>query len=228
MRLVSTPYERSGRTRQKLRTRNELIAAARGLVARGGSAPTVEQAATAASISRTTAYRYFPNQKALLLAAHPETETTSLLPPEAGDDPEDRLLTAVEAFTRLVIETEQQQRTMLRLSLEPDTGPGELPLRKGRAIGWFEDALDPLRPQLTDPGVHRLAVAIRSAVGIESLVWLTDIAGLTREEAPSGCSGRRGRSFSRLLQTPTGHLNRLTWHRDAGTAPIVHLNCHHR
>jgi hypothetical protein len=31
--------------------------------------------------------------------------------------------------------------------------------------------------------IHRLAVAIRSAVGIESLVWLTDIAGLSREEA---------------------------------------------
>jgi hypothetical protein len=31
--------------------------------------------------------------------------------------------------------------------------------------------------------VHRLAVAIRSAVGIEALVWLTDIAGLSRDEA---------------------------------------------
>jgi len=31
--------------------------------------------------------------------------------------------------------------------------------------------------------VHRLALAIRSAVGIEALVWLTDVAGLSREEA---------------------------------------------
>ena len=180
---MAMPYERSGRTRQKLRTRNELIAAARALVARGGSAPTVEEAAAAASVSRTTAYRYFPNQKTLLVAAHPETETTSLLPPDAGDDPEDRLLAAVKAFTELVIETEQQQRTMLRLSLEPDTLARELPLRKGRAIAWFEDALAPLRPQLTEPGVHRLAVAIRSAVGIESLVWLTDVAGLPHDQA---------------------------------------------
>jgi AcrR family transcriptional regulator len=180
---MSTPYERSGRTRQKSRTRNALIAAARALVAEGGSPPTVEEAAAAALVSRTTAYRYFPDQKALLVAAHPETETTSLLPPNAGDDPEDRLLGAVKAFTQLVIETEQQQRTMLRLSLDPDTIPRELPLRKGRAIGWFEDALSPLRPQLTEPGVHRLAVAIRSAVGIESLVWLTDIAGLPRDQA---------------------------------------------
>ena len=180
---MSTPYERSGRTRQKLRTRNELIAAARALVARGGAAPTIEEAAAAASISRTTAYRYFPNQKALLVAAHPETETASLLPPDASEDPEVRLLTTVNAFTQLVLDTEAQQRTMLRLSLDPDTLPHELPLRKGRAIGWFEDALAPLRPQLTEPGIHRLAVAIRSAVGIESLVWLTDVAGLPRDQA---------------------------------------------
>jgi AcrR family transcriptional regulator len=166
-----------------VRTRNELIAAARALVARGGAAPTVEEAAAAASISRTTAYRYFPNQKALLVAAHPETETASLLPPDASEDPEERLLTTVNAFTKLVLDTEPQQRTMLRLSLDPDTRPHELPLRKGRAIGWFEDALAPLRPELTEPGIHRLAVAIRSAVGIESLVWLTDVAGLPRDQA---------------------------------------------
>ena len=183
MSQVSTPYERSGRTSQKLRTRNELTAAARALLAQGVAAPTVEQAAAAASISRTTAYRYFPNQKALLVAAHPEIDAASFVPPDAGDDPEERLLAAVSAFIHMIIDTEPQQRTMLRLSLEPDTTPGELPLRKGRAIGWFEDALCPLEPQLTASGVHRLAVAIRSGVGIESLVWLIDVAGLTRDHA---------------------------------------------
>jgi AcrR family transcriptional regulator len=180
---VSTRYERTGRTQQKARTRAALIAAARGLVASGGAPPTVEEAAAAARISRTTAYRYFPSQKALLVAAHPETEAESLLPADAGDDPEDRILAVVKAFIHLIVETEQQQRTMLRLSLEPDNPSRELPLRQGRAIAWFEDALEPLRPELTDAGVNRLAVAIRSAVGIEALVWLTDVASLSRPEA---------------------------------------------
>jgi AcrR family transcriptional regulator len=180
---MSTSYERSGRAKQKTRTRNELIAAARSLVARGGSAPTVEEAAAAASISRTTAYRYFPNQKALLIAAHPETESVSLLAPDASDDPEERLVGAVTAFTQLVIESEQQQRTMLRLSLEADTPSRDLPLRKGRAIAWFEDALAPLRPRMSEHDIHRLAIVVRSAVGIESLVWLTDVAGIPRDQA---------------------------------------------
>jgi AcrR family transcriptional regulator len=180
---MSTPYELTGRTRQKQRTRDALVAAARDLVAQGGAAPTVEAAAEAASVSRTTAYRYFPTQKALLVAAHPETTASTLVPDDAGDDPEARLLGAVEAFIRIVVDTEHQQRTMLRLSLDPETSSESLPLREGRAITWFEEALAPLRPRLTDAEIHRLALSVRSAVGIESLVWLTDIAGLTREEA---------------------------------------------
>ncbi len=177
---MSTAYEESGRTRQKQRTRNDLVAAARELITRAGSAPTVEEAAAAASVSRTTAYRYFRSQGELLAAAHPEVERTSLLPPDIGEDPEARLLAAVRAFIEtVVLEFEPQQRTMLRLSLETSTVPSQLPLRQGRAVGWFEDALAPARAQLSDAGVRRLAIAVRSVVGIESLVWLVDVAGLT-------------------------------------------------
>ncbi|WP_457252308.1 TetR/AcrR family transcriptional regulator [Pedococcus sp. P5_B7] len=180
---MSTPYELTGRSRQKVRTRDALVAAARDLVAQGGTAPTVESAAEAASVSRTTAYRYFPTQKALLVAAHPEISAKTLVPEDAGDDPETRLLGAVDAFIRIVVDTEHQQRTMLRLSLDPDISRESLPLRQGRAITWFEEALAPLRPRLSDAEIHSLALSVRSAVGIESLVWFTDIAGLTREEA---------------------------------------------
>lgn len=179
---MSTAYEESGRTRQKARTRGELIAATRALIEEGTPSPTVEQAAERASVSRTTAYRYFPSQTALLIAAHPEITTTSLLSDDAGDDPAARLDQAVERFVTMVLETEGQQRTMLRLSLE-SSDERELPLRQGRAIGWFTDALAPLEPQLGKAEIRRLAVGIRSATGIEALVWLTDVAGLSRPEA---------------------------------------------
>jgi AcrR family transcriptional regulator len=179
---MSSSYEQSGRVQQKRRTRDQLIAATRELITQRGSAPTVEEAAAAAGVSRTTAYRYFPNQQALLIAAHPETVTTSLLPPDVGDDAQERLLAAVRGFHQLITETENQQRTMLLLSLQAGT-PGELPLRQGRAIAWFEDALAPLRDRLNEAELHWLAVAIRSAVGIESMVWLLDVAGLSRGQA---------------------------------------------
>ena len=143
----------------------------------------MEDAAAAASISRTTAYRYFPNQRSLLVAAHPEIEAPSLLD-DGPADAEKRFEMAVEALTRLVLDTEPEQRTMLRLSLEPDPGDREqLLLRQGRAILWLEDALAPLRDRLPETMLRRLVLATRSSCGIEALVWLTDIAGLSREEA---------------------------------------------
>ena len=176
------PYEIGGRAEQKSRTRAALVAAARDLVAAGQS-PTVEQAAAAAFVSRATAYRYFPNQHLLLMAAHPETGSRSMLGDDPPQDPADRLDTVVQAFTALIVETEAQQRTMLRLSLEPNADRTSLPLRQGRAIGWITEALEPLRDRLTNDELRRLVLAIRSAIGIEALVWLTDIAGLTRVDA---------------------------------------------
>jgi AcrR family transcriptional regulator len=177
---MQVPYELAGRQRQKSRTREALVAATRKLLAQGGT-PTVEEVAAATGISRTTAYRYFPNQRALLLSAHPETLQRSLLPDDAPGDPETRLDLVMEAFIRTTVEWEPQLRASLRLSLEP--GADQPLLRGGRAIGWIEDALAPLRDTTPEVDIRRLAVAIRSATGIEALVWLTDIAHLPRAEA---------------------------------------------
>lgn len=180
---MSTPYQDAGRTGQKRRTFQALVAAARDAVA-AGNTPTVDDAAAAAGVARSTAYRYFPSQRELLAAAHPETGRTSLLPSDApDDDAAGRLDAVVSEFTRLIVNTEAQQRTMLRLSLEPVKVGVPLPLRQGRAIAWIEESLLPLRKRLTDAEVRSLTLAIRSAIGIEALVWLTDIGGLSRDQA---------------------------------------------
>jgi AcrR family transcriptional regulator len=177
---MAVPYESTGRRRQKARTRTALVTAARELLAHGAT-PTVEQAAENAGISRTTAYRYFPNQRSLLLAAHPEITRHTLLPENAPGDPSARLDLVMAEFTRITLDWEPQLRTQLRLSLEP--GATQPELRRGRAIGWIKDALAPLHDTHPDVDVHHLAVAIRSATGIESLIWLTDIAGLSHTDA---------------------------------------------
>ncbi len=180
---MSTPYELTGRTHQKARTRAAMVAAARELLAEGAT-PTVEQAAERVEVSRTTAYRYFPNQRALLIASYPELDAASLLDAEAPADAAARLEIVTERIARQILEHEPELRAMLRLSLEsPPPSQGALPLRQGRAIGWIEDALEPLRERLPAPELHRLALAIRATLGIEAMVWLTDIAGLSREQA---------------------------------------------
>jgi len=179
---MPVPYEATGRRQQKARTREALVAATRRLLAEGVT-PTVEEAAAEAGVSRTTAYRYTPNQRELLLAAHPEMEDRTLLPGDAPTDPHVRLALVMQEFTRRTLEWEPQLRAWLRLALEGGPETDQALLRQGQAVGWIEDALAPLRQ--THPGVdlHRLAIAIRSATGVEALLWLTDVAGLTRELA---------------------------------------------
>ena len=74
---------------------------------------------------------------------------------------------------------------MLRLSLELSTSAAtELPLRQG-----LGDRLVRGSPRsgagsaLQVAKIRRLAIAVRSAAGIESLVWLVDIAALSRADA---------------------------------------------
>jgi len=180
---MSTGYEHSGRSAQKGRTRAALVAAARDLVA-AGLTPTVEDAAEAAAVSRTTAYRYFPNKQTLLYAAHPETAATSMLPADPPTDPGERLDAVVRNFSAMLLETEAQQRTMLRLSLENDpVVRKDLPLRQGRAIAWIAEAVDGRLSDLSNDQVHQLVVSIRGTIGIEALVWLIDVAGMSRGEA---------------------------------------------
>ena len=180
---MDVPYLQSGRTSQKARTRDALIAAARRLLAEGMT-PTIEEAATEASVGRTTAYRYFPNSRALLAATYPEIEERSLLGPDPPEDPLARLEIMAESFTRQILEHEPELRVQLRLALEGEGAGGEsLPFRRGRRIRWIEEALSPLRGRMPEPELRRLVLGIGATLGIEALVWLTDMGGLSPEEA---------------------------------------------
>ncbi|MFC7487121.1 TetR family transcriptional regulator [Knoellia sp. CPCC 206453] len=200
---MSTPYEQGGYVNLKRRTREALIASAREIVA-AGRTPGVEEAAAAAGVSRTTAYRYFPNRVALLVAAHPEVGVESMLDADAPSEPRARLDLVVDRVIQMIRSTEVQQRTMLRLSLDPDPDVrAALPLRQGRIIPWIIEALEPLHAELGEAGVRRVALAVRSAIGIEALVWLTDVAGQTRDEA---ADTMRWSARSMLASAMEGHV----------------------
>ena len=180
---MRVPYLHTGRTSQKARTRNALIAAARQLLAEGVT-PTVEEAAAQASVGRTTAYRYFPNGRALLAATYPEIEMRSLLGEDPPEEPLARLEIVAERLTRQILEHEPELRAQLRLALEGEPAGGEsLPLRRWRRIRWVEDALSPLEGRMPEHELRRLTYGICATLGIEALVWLTGMGGLSREEA---------------------------------------------
>ena len=177
---MASGYEATGRRRQKSRTREALVAAARKVLAEGG-AVSIEGVAHEADVSRTTAYRYFPNPDALVHAAHPEIELTSLLDDDAPSDVPERLDLVLTEHFRLVRAWEPQLRASLAAALRSEAARPVL--RRGRVIGWIEDALAPLVESHSQVDIHAVAVRIRAVAGIEPLVWLVDVGGLSRRAA---------------------------------------------
>ncbi|MBJ7608575.1 MAG: TetR/AcrR family transcriptional regulator [Candidatus Dormibacteraeota bacterium] len=176
------PYVKRGRTGQKERTQLALMEAARQLMSEGAT-PTVEDAAAKAGVSRATAYRYFPDQRALLIASYPIIETPSLLPAEPPADVAERVRLVARGLLDSIVANEMALRSQLRISLDESATSPDLSLRKGRRVKWFEDALAPVRTELGPRAFRRLTLALAAVVSLEVLIWLVDLAGLSRRGA---------------------------------------------
>ena len=181
----------SGRVNQKRRTRKAIVDAARAIVEQGGT-PTVAQAAEAALVSRTTAYRYFPTQESLLLELSVTVsvdEIETLLARQADDStPQDRLLDLVDAFSRYTADNEALMRTAQRHYLDTwlaaeRTGEGHHQLREGRRRQWIAAALEPLRSTIPKAERQRLEAALCLVLGVESFTVMRDVCQLEPDQA---------------------------------------------
>jgi AcrR family transcriptional regulator len=154
-----------------------------------GRHPSVAEVADAAGVSRRTAYRYFPTQQKLLVEAaleglRPEIEGALVLAPSGASPLE--MQGRVDALVRVVQEravaNEHRLRTMVHLTVIEKPPPGTRP-RGGRRVEWVELALAPLKPRLSRSAYSRLVSALSLVVGIEALLVLRDIRGLTAPQA---------------------------------------------
>jgi AcrR family transcriptional regulator len=184
--------EETGRVNQKRRTRAAIVDAAKELV-QSGVAPTVAQAAEKALVSRTTAYRYFPTQDALLLelAVHLDVDDIEAVLREPIGDGErhgERALAVIDTFNRHVLADETRYRTALRLYLDMwlaavADGDESPTVREGRRRRWLGDSLGPLRGELDDAAFDRLVAALSLVMGIEPIVVLSDVCQLDADGA---------------------------------------------
>jgi AcrR family transcriptional regulator len=176
----------SGRVNQKRRTRAAIVAAAKELLD-GGVTPTVAQAAEAALVGRTTAYRYFPTQESLLIEVAlnldvDEIEQLVARSPDE-DDPRARTLAVLDALCQHAFDAEAQYRTALRLYLDlwlaaVAAGETDPVVREGRRRRWLEQCLEPVRDQVDPAALDRLLAALCLLGGGEAMVVLRDVCGL--------------------------------------------------
>lgn len=182
----STSGLRKGRANQKSRTRQALLTTAASLIA-GGRRPTVAEVADAAQVSRRTAYRYFPTQVKLMTEAaldglRPTMEAAidSAPPGTSAGAIEARVDALVDQMQELALANESLLRTMIHETvLHP---PGDTP-RGSRRIDWIEAVVRPLRPRLGPSAYARLVSAFALCMGIEAILVLRDIRGLSAAQA---------------------------------------------
>lgn len=169
------------REKQKARTRRDLVAAALALLEEGRT-PTVTEVADAAEVSRRTAYRYFPTgeqlmTEALLEGARGDVERG--IDGGSADDPiEMRVDRLVGAVHDLTVTKEHLLRQMIRFTIDRDQIEPGVPPRPSRRLDYVEQALAPLRDELSEDDYTRLVHAMAVVIGIEARIVLRDICGL--------------------------------------------------
>ncbi|MCX4909020.1 TetR/AcrR family transcriptional regulator [Streptomyces sp. NBC_00878] len=180
--------ERSGRYRQRERTRQFVEDAARDMLANDETV-TVQTVAARTGISRATIYRYFPSTADLVIhAAAPAADdplTDPSWPYAPKSVPEDlpgRAAALVRAAGEWAFDRENQLRALLRVSLEPDSAEQGLTRRTDRQR-WIAGLLDGLPEEVPASARHRLAASLAGLFGSDAVVWTTDMARLERAEA---------------------------------------------
>jgi AcrR family transcriptional regulator len=156
-----------------------------------GITPSVSEVAEAAEVSRATAYRYFPSQAALVHAVVDEALGPILDwssdSPDAGIRVVDLLATAMPRID----EFEATFKAALKLSLDQwarrQAGTlGNEPLfTRGHRVHLLENVTAPLKAAMPPEARERLAQALSLVFGVEVLIVLKDIWGLTSESAQS-------------------------------------------
>ncbi|HEX8900815.1 helix-turn-helix domain-containing protein [Vitreimonas sp.] len=177
-----------GRPNQRRRTRKDLLQAAARLL-KQGKAPTLEDVAAEAMVSRATAYRYFPNIEALLIEAPLDTavpEPDEVFRDAPKDDPIARMDRVDAAFESMMSANEPGLRMMLSNTvLRPlrESEDGELPKRQNRRSPLIEAALEPARKELKPADAKLLAKALALVIGTEAMIVFKDVLQTDESEA---------------------------------------------
>jgi len=187
--LKNSPAGGSGRTNQKTRTRLAIINACRALI-QTGAIVTMPDVAARALVSEATAYRYFPDLGTLineaLVGLWPSPDE-ALQPIASSSDPLERIAFASEVFLWRILAYQGSVRAMIAATITRQEGAARRP---GLRFAWIEYALAPAGAPLEPLDANafaRLKRDLAVIVSPEALFTLTDLCGLTPDDAVMQC-----------------------------------------
>lgn len=180
--------EATGRPNQKSRTRKDLLAAAARLMKQGHRI-TLEDVAEEALVSRSTAYRYFPNVEALLVEAPIDRavpDPRELFEGTCSGDPVERMQLVDTALQEMISANEPALRLMLAQSVQHGANSerdSDFPARQNRRTALIEAALAPARDQFQPAALKSLTKTLALIVGTESMIVFNDVLQTDDAEA---------------------------------------------
>jgi hypothetical protein len=148
------------------------------------------EAADRALVSVATAYRYFSSAEDLWWEASKTMTIESTLDEAnqrmdaAGDEPQARLEALIRSTGFRMIDDQVPYRQMARAALEQwfrqeEARDGErVPIREGRRNLQIRTAIAPLRDELREKDVDRIAHGLALVIGTEAMIALLDVVGL--------------------------------------------------
>jgi AcrR family transcriptional regulator len=154
-----------------------------------GRAPTLEEVAKEALVSRATAYRYFPSVEALLVEASVDVAVPGpdeMFRGEASNDPVTRLQKVETTLHDMILANEPLLRAMLAHTIQQGMGAGkdgQVPRRQNRRIPLIEAALAPVRDQFKPGTLKTLMKALALIMGPEASIVVKDVLQLDDADA---------------------------------------------
>ncbi len=175
----------AGRTQQKARTRQAIVEGCAELLD-AGEAPTIERLVEHTQISRATIYRYFKSAADVVwhVVSDRDVEASVASVSEAGTGVRERVAAAERAVNDYLFGAPDQVRQfelgVIQRKLDREGLPDDRPARRLR---YIEEALAPLKEQLSEPQWSRLRYGLSLAIGGEAVIALLDTCQLEEEEA---------------------------------------------
>jgi AcrR family transcriptional regulator len=177
-----------GRAGQKLRTRRDLLEAARNLIDRGTEV-SLAGVADEAGISRATVYRYFSDPATLALEAVLDSAVAipgNIIPEYSSA--RERVHAVRRYWLSFFRNSEMRLRVLAARAMEPGPEGGPRHRRVARRLPMFVEALVPAREKVGEQDFEELALALAAASGFEIYITMKDLLSFDDEriEALSG------------------------------------------
>lgn len=161
---------------------------------RTGKPLTVQALAEETGTSRATVYRYFPSNDSVVLNATMPLTDNPLIDPtwsygndgiqnHSNLDVAERAASLVKVMGNWAFDQERELRTVLALSLAPESKRLGLS-REGKTNRhrWIASLLADLPAHVDERARERLGQSLTPLFGADAVVWITDVAGLDREK----------------------------------------------